>query len=62
LAYIGLGNVALSRGEVSQAIAMWTTAQELFSRSGHSEQSHKIKAALRQISTAGRVRGAQRVS
>lgn len=62
LAYIGLGNVALSRGEVSQAIGMWTAAQELFNRSGNSEQSHKVKVALRRIATAGRARGAQRIS
>ena len=62
LAYIGLGKVALSRGEVSQAIAMWTMAQELFNRSGNSEQSLQIKAALGRISAGGRGRGAQRVS
>lgn len=62
LAYIGLGNVALSRGEMSQAIAMWTAAQELLNRSGNPEQGYKVKAALRRISTGGRVRDAQRPS
>jgi len=57
-AYIGLGNVALRRGEVSQAIAMWTAAQELFNRMGNSEQSRKIELALRQISATGRMRSA----
>lgn len=61
LAYIGLGNVALSRGEVSQAIAMWTAAQELFSRSGNIEQSRKVEIALRQVSARGRMRSAHRI-
>jgi tetratricopeptide (TPR) repeat protein len=61
LAYIGLGNVALSRGEVSQAIAMWTAAQELFSRSGNTEQSRQVEIALRQVSARGRVGSVHRV-
>lgn len=61
LAYIGLGNVALNRGEVSQAIAMWTAAQELFNQSGNSEQSRQVETALRQISAAGRMRSVQRI-
>ncbi len=57
-AYIGLGNVALRRGEASQAIAMWTAAQELFNRLGNSEQSRKIENALRHVSVSGRLRSA----
>lgn len=54
-AYVGLGNVALRRGEVSQAIAMWTAAHELYQRLGNAEQSRQIEVGLRQVSRAGRM-------
>lgn len=57
-AYAGLGNVALRRGEMSQAIAMWTAARDLYQRLGNSEQTHKIEVALRQVGRTGRMNSA----
>ena len=48
-AYAGLGNLAARKGEVPEAIAMWTAASERFKKLGVLEKVEEIDQALKKV-------------
>ena len=47
--YVALGNVAAQRGQVSQAIAMWTMATSVFEKLGIVKETARTKEAMQRI-------------
>ena len=52
--YVGLGNLAARRGEVTQAIAMWTAASQKYRKLGGTKQAQEIDLAMKQLWVGGR--------
>ena len=52
-AFVGLGNVAARRADVTQAIAMWTAASERFRRLGNEDRASSVDVAMERIWTSG---------
>ena len=47
--YAGLGNVAARKGDVTEAIAMWTAASERFKKLGATDKVEEIDQALKNV-------------